>query len=350
MNPTDIRSMTVEELKRALLQASQPSYRVSQVYAWLQKKGVSDFDEMTDQPKAFREFLREHFSVLGCDIEKRLVSAYDETVKYLYRMHDGALVESVLMRYKYGYTLCVSSQIGCKMGCSFCASAIGGFVRNLAPSEMLGQIHAAQRDRNVRVSHIVLMGMGEPLDNFDNVLRFLQLATDEKGLNLSMRNLSLSTCGIVPGIEKLLDYHLQLTLSVSLHAPNDMIRSRIMPVNRRWGVDELLNACRRYAEKTSRRISFEYAMIQNVNDSDDCAMELARRLRGMLCHVNLIPANEVRENDYRRSPRERLERFAHILEQQGIQVTIRRTLGADINASCGQLRRGYLSRQREGNV
>lgn len=350
MIPTDIRSMTLEELKTALSAASQPAYRVSQVYAWLQKRGVSDFDEMTDQPKAFREFLREHFSMLGCDIEKRLVSAYDETVKYLYRLHDGALVECVLMRYKYGYTLCVSSQVGCKMGCSFCASAIGGFVRNLSPSEMLGQIHAAQHDRNVRVSHIVLMGMGEPLDNFENVLRFLRLATDEQGLNLSMRNISLSTCGIVPGIEKLLEHHLQLTLSVSLHAPNDRIRSKLMPVNQRWGVDELLNVCRKYAGQTSRRISFEYAMIQNVNDTDDCALELARRLRGMLCHVNLIPANEVRERAYRRSSRDRLERFARILEQHGIQATVRRTLGADINASCGQLRRGYLSRQGEEHV
>lgn len=293
--------MTAEQLKQALAPAAQPSYRVSQVYAWLHKRGVSDFEEMTDQPKAFREFLRDHFSILGCNIEKRLVSSYDETVKYLYRLHDGALIESVLMRYKYGYTLCVSSQVGCKMGCSFCASTIGGFVRNLAPSEMLGQIYAAQRDWNVRVSHVVLMGMGEPLDNFENVLRFLQLATDVNGLNLSMRNISLSTCGIVPGIEKLLEYHLQLTLSVSLHAPNDAVRSRIMPVNHRWGVDELLHACRRYAAKTSRRISFEYAMIQDVNDSDACALELARRLRGMLCHVNLIPANEVRENAYRRS-------------------------------------------------
>ena len=342
--------MTAEQLKQALAPAAQPSYRVSQVYAWLHKRGVSDFEEMTDQPKAFREFLRDHFSILGCNIEKRLVSSYDETVKYLYRLHDGALIESVLMRYKYGYTLCVSSQVGCKMGCSFCASTIGDFVRNLAPSEMLGQIYAAQRDWNVRVSHVVLMGMGEPLANFENVLRFLQLATDVNGLNLSMRNISLSTCGIVPGIEKLLEYHLQLTLSVSLHAPNDAVRSRIMPVNHRWGVDELLHACRRYAAKTSRRISFEYAMIQDVNDSDACALELARRLRGMLCHVNLIPANEVRENAYRRSPRERLERFAKLLEQNGIQVTIRRTLGADINASCGQLRRGYLSRQREENV
>lgn len=350
MNPTDICSMTAEELKQALAAAAQPSYRVTQVYAWLHQKGVSDFDEMTDQPKSFRQFLREHFSILGCGIEKRLVSAQDGTVKYLNRLHDGAIIESVLMRYQYGYTLCISSQVGCKMGCSFCASAIGGFVRNLSPSEMLGQIHAAQRDRNVRVSHIVLMGMGEPLDNYENVLRFLQLATDEKGLNLSMRSISLSTCGIVPGIQKLMADRLQLTLSVSLHAPNDTVRSRIMPVNRRWGVDELLNACRSYAGHTSRRISFEYAMIQNVNDSDKCAMELARRLRGMLCHVNLIPANEVGGNDYRRSPRERLERFARILERQGIQVTVRRTLGADINASCGQLRRGYLSRQREENV
>ena len=242
------------------------------------------------------------------------------------------------MKYKYGYTICISTQLGCKMGCSFCASAIGGFKRHLRPSEMLSEVITAQNDLGIRISHIVLMGTGEPLDNYVNVMKFLSLVTDENGLNISMRHISLSTCGIVPRIYDLAEKRLGLTLSVSLHAPNDSIRSRSMPVNLKWNIEELLKACRYYTEVTSRRISFEYAMISGLNDSDECARELSSRLRGMLCHVNLIPVNNVRENNYVRSDRERLRSFSEILQKNGINVTVRRTLGSDINASCGQLR------------
>ena len=243
------------------------------------------------------------------------------------------------MKYKDGYTICVSTQVGCKMGCAFCASGIGGFKRQLRPSEILGQIYAARRDLDVRISRIVLMGMGEPLDNFDNVMRFLELVGNEDGLNIGMRHISLSTSGIVPRIYDLLKRDMQLTLSVSLHAPNNEIRSKIMPVNLKWDIEELLAACKEYSQKTSRRISFEYAMMRGVNDSPECAEELSRRLKGMLCHVNLIPANEVPEKGHKRSSDEDIERFKSILEKNGTTVTVRRTLGSDINASCGQLRR-----------
>ena len=247
------------------------------------------------------------------------------------------------MKFHHGYTSCISTQVGCKMGCTFCATGMGGYVRNLTPSEMLAQLQAEQADRNIRISNIVLMGMGEPLDNFDNVIRFLKLVSDDKGMNIGMRHISLSTCGVVPKIYELADLKLQLTLSVSLHAPNDQIRSKTMPVNRRWGIDELLEACRYYLKMTNRRISFEYAMIDNVNDSDACARELAKRLHGMLAHVNLIPVNAVNGTGYKKSKAERLRAFSNILEKSGITVTVRRTLGSDINASCGQLRRGTKS-------
>ena len=334
----DIKSMTLSELKKEFEKQDQPSYRAAQVYKWLQQQGAESFDEMTNLSKQLRDYLDSNYDILNCKIEKKLVSKQDGTVKYLYKLFDGEYIESVLMKYKYGYTVCISTQAGCKMGCSFCASTIGGFHRNLAASEMLSQIHAAQKDRNVRISHIVLMGIGEPLDNFDNVMRFLELVTAQDGLNISMRHISLSTSGIVPKIYELLERRLQLTLSVSLHAPNDAVRSAIMPVNRKWGTDELLKACRAYADGTGRRISFEYAMISGVNDSDDCAFELAKRLKGMLCHINLIPANEVHENSYKRSTHRQIEHFADILRKMGLNVTIRRTLGSDINASCGQLR------------
>lgn len=335
----DIKSMTLYELENELALAGLPGYRANQIYNWLHKQGVSSFDEMSNLSKQLRKELSDKYIIYNCTIEKKLVSEYNNTVKYLFRLNDGEFIESVLMKYKYGYTLCVSTQVGCKMGCSFCASTIDGCRRSLTPSEMLSQLYASQRDAAVRISRIVLMGMGEPMDNFDNVMRFLELATDENGLNLSMRHISLSTCGVVDGIYKLLEKRLQLTLSVSLHAPNDEIRSKIMPVNKKWGIDKLLSACREYADKTGRRISFEYAMIESVNDSDECARELAKKLRGILCHINLIPANEISENGYKRSSKESLERFAQILSRNGITTTVRRTLGSDINASCGQLRR-----------
>ena len=337
---TDIKSLSLSELKAEMENMGEKSFKAKQIYSWLHKRGAESFDEMTDISKKLRENLENSYDIYNCSIEKKLVSMYDNTVKYLFRLHDGELIESVVMKYKYGYTICVSSQVGCKMGCRFCASGIAGFVRNLNVSEILSQIYTAQRDLDIRISHIVMMGVGEPLDNFDNVIKFLSMISDENGLNIGMRNISLSTCGVVTGIYKLLEKKLQLTLSISLHAPNDEVRSRTMPVNDRWNIDELLKACRDYTKETSRRISFEYAMIDGVNDSDECARELASRLKGMLCHVNLIPVNSVKERNFRKSNDKQIASFIKILEAKGINVTVRRTLGSDINASCGQLRRG----------
>lgn len=336
----DIKSLNFQELKSELTDIGEKSFKAAQIYAWLHKRGSDSFDEMTDVSKQLREKLEKNYDIYSCAIEKKLVSVYDNTVKYLFKLHDGELIESVVMKYKYGYTICVSSQVGCKMGCRFCASGIAGFVRNLEPSEILSQIYVAQKDLNIRISHIVMMGVGEPLDNFDNVIKFLSMVSDEHGINIGMRNISLSTCGVVTGIEKLMDMKLQLTLSISLHAPNDSIRSRTMPVNDRWNVKELIDVCKTYTKVTSRRISFEYAMIDGVNDTDDCAHELGRLLKGMLCHVNLIPVNSVKEHDFKKSSDNRINNFIKILEKYHINVTVRRTLGSDINASCGQLRRG----------
>lgn len=336
---TDIRSLLPEELTAVCKEMGLPAFRAKQIFRWLHVDCVDKFDEMTNLPLKLREELKANFEIFNCTIENKQVSVYDSTVKYLFRLHDGEFVESVLMKYKYGYSLCVSSQVGCRMGCSFCASTLGGVIRSLSASEILAQIFAAQKDAQVRVSHVVMMGMGEPLDNYDNTLRFLQLVSHADGLNLSMRNISLSTCGIVPNIYRLAEEKMQLTLSVSLHAPNDVLRSSMMPVNKKWNVDTLLNACRDYIEKTSRRISFEYSMVRGVNDSDDCARELAKKLKGMLCHVNLIPVNAVDETGCIGSTPQRVHQFASVLESCGINATVRRTLGADIDAACGQLRK-----------
>lgn len=338
MSKTDIRSLTYEELSEKLSELNLPKFRTAQVYSWLYEKGVTSFDEMTNLSKDLRAVLSDNFEIKNCRIDLKQVSKLDGTVKYLYELDEGEFVECVVMKYKYGYSVCISTQLGCKMGCKFCASAIGGFKRHLTPSEMLSEIYTAQKDLNIKISHIVLMGTGEPLDNFDNVLRFLELVTDEKGLNISIRHISLSTCGIVPKIYELADRQLGLTLSVSLHAPNNELRSNTMPVNDKWSIEELLKACRYYTDKTSRRISFEYAMIKGVNDSESCAKELAKRLKGMLCHINLIPVNNVRENAYLKSDNKSMKVFIDILEKNGLTVTVRRTLGSDIDASCGQLR------------
>lgn len=335
---TDIKSMNMNEISEVCKELGLPKFRAGQIYSWLQKSGVSDYDEMTNISKELRQTLKEEYPIYCCEIELKRVSKLDGTVKYLFRLHDGEFIESVLMKYKYGYTLCISSQVGCKMGCMFCASTKSGCVRNLTAGEMIGQIHAAQRDMNIRVSHVVIMGMGEPLDNFDNAMRFLSLAGDENGLNLGMRNISLSTCGIVPKMYELMDMNLQITLSVSLHAPDNDLRSKIMPVNRKYPIDELMKVCREYVKKTSRRISFEYAMIAGVNDTPECAKKLASLCKGMLCHVNLIPANEIDESSHKRSGEKALRSFCDILSSQGINVTVRRSLGSDIEASCGQLR------------
>ena len=339
----DLRSMLPEELEQLMSELGEPKFRAKQLFSWLQS-GVASFDEMSNIPKSLREKLSETGYIANAEPEEKFESQLDETVKFLFRMNDGLHIESVLMKYQHGYSICISTQIGCRMGCSFCASTVNGLDRSLTASEMLAQIMSAQQSCGVRVSNIVLMGMGEPFDNYDNVLRFLRLVSHEDGLNIGMRHISLSTCGRVDGIRRLADEKLQLTLSVSLHAPNDKIRTAIMPINKKWQVGPLLDACRDYIAATGRRISFEYAMIKDVNDSDECAEELAHRLHGMLCHVNLIPANEVRENDYVRSDAARLVRFKQLLEKRGITTTVRRTLGADISASCGQLRQKYVKK------
>lgn len=335
----DIKSLSIEELSAQIKDLGLPKFRAGQIFEWLHKYGVSSFDEMTNLSKELRASLSNDFYIADCIIEEKYVSSIDSTVKYLFRLNDGEFIESVIMKYKYGYTICVSSQVGCKMGCKFCASTLAGFKRNLTPSEIESQIHSAQKDLGIRISHIVLMGIGEPLDNYENVIRFLYNVNDKNGLNISMRNITLSTCGIVPRMYDLLNEGLQITLTVSLHAPNDEIRSKSMPVNDKWCMDEVLNACREYVNKTGRRVSFEYTLINGVNDSNECAEELASRLKGMLCHVNLIPLNDVKERGNVRSTDEAINRFLSILKKRGINATIRRTLGSDINASCGQLRR-----------
>ncbi|MBP5304083.1 MAG: 23S rRNA (adenine(2503)-C(2))-methyltransferase RlmN [Clostridia bacterium] len=335
----DIKSLEKEELQAQLQKQNIPAFRAKQIASWLDK-GVLSFGEMKNLPKDLQETLAKQYVIPGVAIEKKYVSKIDGTVKYLFSLSDGEVIESVLMKYKHGWSQCLSTQVGCRMGCTFCATGMEGCKRDLLPSEMLSQIEVAQKDNDIRVSSIVLMGMGEPLDNYENVLRFLELLSEEGGVHIGMRHVSLSTCGLVDKIKELQQLNLQLTLSVSLHAPNDAIRLQLMPIAKKWSVEELLAACREYAKTTSRRISFEYAMFDGINDSKECAMELAEQLKGMLCHVNLIPGNTVAGSRTKRSSASRLKEFQTILDSKGIPVTVRRTLGADINASCGQLRRG----------
>lgn len=342
----DIKSMTLDELTAEFKAGGFPAFRAKQVFAWLHKKRALSFEDMTDLPASMRSGLEDRYVIHGVRIERKLVSQIDGTVKYLYRLDDGETVEAVLMHYKHGTSLCVSTQAGCRMGCSFCASTIAGFERNLLPSEMLDEVYAAQQDSGERVDGMVLMGIGEPLDNFDNVIKFLRLISCEQGQNMGMRHISLSTCGLVDKIYELMELDMQLTLSISLHASNDERRRKLMPVAKRWSIDELLRACREYYRRTGRRISFEYALISGENDSEADALELAALLRGSGSHVNLIQVNRVEETGYRRGTRENTERFRALLERQGINATIRRELGSDINAACGQLRRE--SRQSAG--
>lgn len=336
---TDINSLTYEKLNSVIEELGQPTFRAKQIYTWLHKYGVTSFDEMTNISKQLREILADKYFISTCEIEDKYTSKIDDTVKYLFRLYDGEYVESVIMKYKYGYTICVSSQVGCKMGCTFCASTLAGFKRNLTAGEIEAQLQSAQKDLQIKISHIVLMGIGEPLDNFDNVIDFLYNVNNENGLNISMRNITLSTCGVVPRIYDLMALNLQLTLTISLHAPNDNIRSKTMPINRKYNMDELIKACKNYADKTGRRVSFEYTLIKDVNDSTKDALELSGRLKGMNSHINLIPVNDVKERGNVRSSKEAILNFQNVLKKHGINATIRRTLGSDINASCGQLRR-----------
>ena len=340
----DIRSMTIEELTAALKEMGEPSFRGKQVFAWLHH-GARSFDEMSNIAKPLRERLGERFYIAAPRVERKQVSRLDGTTKYLWGLRDGNCIETVLMRYHHGNTVCISSQVGCRMGCAFCASTIGGKVRDLRPSEMLEQVMFAQADSGMEISNIVLMGIGEPLDNFDNVMRFLELVNCPQGMNIGMRHISLSTCGLIPGIRKLAELQLQLTLSVSLHAPDSETRSRIMPVNRAYDVEDLFAACHDYFRRTGRRISFEYAMIDGVNDSDRQADLIVKKLRGMPGHVNLIPLNDVAESPLK--PSRRVRQFQQRLESQGVTATVRRSLGGDIDASCGQLRRKAMEMERE---
>lgn len=337
---TDIKSMSLAELTAFLTDNGFEKFRAKQVNDWL-KAGAVSFDQMTNLPKKLISFLEDNAYIAAALVERKQISRIDKTIKYLFRLFDGEYVESVLMRYHHGYSICISTQVGCKMGCTFCATGKSGFSRSLTASEMIAQIEAAQKDNDIRISNVVLMGMGEPFDNYDNVIRFLRLVSSEDSLNIGMRHITVSTCGIVPRIYDFTDLELQCGLSVSLHSPYDEKRSQTMPINRRYPIAELIKACRYYLDKTNRRISFEYALIAGVNDSDKDAEALASLLKGMLCHINLIPVNDVSGAGYSKSSLKRQQSFINILSARGLNATVRRTLGADIDASCGQLKRNY---------
>lgn len=336
----DIKAMTLSELTEVFAAWGEPGYRAKQVYTWVHR-GACTFDEMSNLSKPLRQRLSEQFELYCPVVLRKQTDSVDGTIKYLWRLKDGNCVETVLMRYRHGNSVCISSEVGCAMGCAFCASTIGGLVRRLTASELLDEVLFTQLDSGLPVSNIVLMGIGEPLDNLDNVLRFLELVNSAEGMNIGMRHISLSTCGLVPKIDLLAEKKLQLTLSVSLHAPDDETRSRLMPVNRRWSVAELMESCRRYFDVTGRRISFEYAMIRGVNDTPQKAEQLIKLLQGMQAHVNLIPLNRVAESQLEPSTRQAVAEFQRKLEGHGITCTVRRTLGGQIDASCGQLRRRF---------
>lgn len=334
----DIKAMLPDELAAALKEMGEPAYRAKQIFQWL-TRGVASFDEMTNLSKPLREKLQSSFSITSLKMIRKQVSAQDGTIKYLWELPDGNAVETVVMRYHHGNTVCISSQVGCRQGCAFCASTIGGLIRGLESSEMLEEVLSSERESGLKISNIVLMGIGEPLDNFDSVVRFLRLVNHPDGANIGMRHISLSTCGLIERFDDLAALDLQLTLSVSLHAPDDETRSRIMPANRGRGVEALIDACERYYRRTGRRISFEYAMIDGVNDTPKHAKLLARHAKRISAHVNLIPLNHVEERAFQPSTPEHLQQFIHILEREGVNVTVRRRLGSDVDASCGQLRK-----------
>ncbi len=336
----NIQSMTLPELTETVKSLGQPAFRGKQVYSWLHK-GVRSYEQMSNLPKALRDRLAEQFPLYAPKAVRRQESARDGTIKYLWQLADGNCVETVLMRYHYGNTVCISTEVGCPMGCAFCASTLGGLVRRLEPHEMLDQVLFTQIDSGLPVNHVVLMGIGEPLDNFDNVLRFLELVNSPEGMNISMRHISLSTCGLVPKIDELAQKKLQISLAISLHGPNNEIRGQVMPVNRAYPIEELMAACRRYYAATSRRLHFEYAMIDGFNDTPAHAKELLKLLKGLPAHINMIPLNHVEESPWKPSSKAAVAAFQKILEDGGVTATVRRTLGGDIDASCGQLRRKY---------
>ncbi len=346
MKKTDLKNLTLEELSSFVSALGEAGYRAKQIFRWIYR-GVRSFDEMTDLSKSLREKLCQTCTIGNLEIEKKLVSKIDGTVKYLFRLLDGNLIESVLMSYKHGNTICVSSQVGCRMGCRFCASTIGGLVRSLTPSEIIDQVMKAEEDSGRKISNIVMMGIGEPLDNYDNVIKFLKIVNHPEGLGIGYRHISLSTCGVVDRIYDLAKENLPITLSISLHNPFDEERRKIMPVDVTYPLPTLMEALRSYLAATGRRISVEYAMIRGENDTEECARELARLFRGMLVHINLIPVNTVKERDYVKSDSAQIRRFMGQLEKLGLSVTVRRELGSDINAACGQLRKSVIEEQRQ---
>lgn len=343
----DILSMTYSALEEEILALGEPRYRAEQIFSWLHKKRTADFGEITCVSRQFRQTLRQKFCINRLNIVKKLASKRDNTVKYLYELPDGNFVETVLMDYHHGKSLCISTQVGCRMGCTFCASTKAGFVRNLAPSEMLLQIYETERDTGAQIDSLVLMGIGEPLDNFENVLQFFEVLSDRRGSGMSLRRVALSTCGLAPEIRALAQRRLGLTLSLSLHSPSNQKRSAMMPINRRYPIEEVLCACRYYYEKTSRRVTIEYAVIDGVNCSGEDAEALARRLRGLHCHINLIPINPITEQRFSASAGH-VAAFQKALSRYGLEATVRRTLGSDIQAACGQLRRDALFRSPPG--
>ena len=338
---TDLLNLKIEELEIFLSEMGQQKFRAKQIFQWT-NRGIKEIDEMTNLSKSLRESLKEKAYINRFEVVEKFVSRIDGTIKYLFKLVDGNVIESVLMKYAHGYSVCISSQAGCKMGCKFCASTGAGFARNLTAGEMLDQVLMIGNDAGLRISNIVIMGIGEPMDNYENVVGFLRLVNHKDGLNIGLRHISVSTCGLVTEILKLSKENMPVTLSISLHAPNDTIREKIMPVNKRYSIDKLIEVCKIYTETTKRRITFEYALIDQVNDSNDNAKELAALIKGMLCHVNLIPVNTVSGGEFVQSRKEKVEEFKFILEKQGIETTIRRELGSDINAACGQLRRSLI--------
>lgn len=343
----DLRSLNEEELKSLAVELGQKPFRGKQLFEWIHRKQIRSIDEMTNLPASFRDLLKEKYLVSGVDELEKQVSKKGDTAKYLFALPDGNVIESVWMKYRHGNSVCISSQVGCRMGCTFCASTLTGLTRNLTTGEMLSQIYEIQRSTGERVSNVIVMGMGEPLDNYDNLVKFIRLLSDEKGLCISQRSITVSTCGLVDKIRKLMEEKLQITLAISLHAPNDEIRKKTMPVANRYSIGEIFDVCRDYFEKTGRRITFEYSMIRGVNDREEHALELVKRCRGLNCHINLIPLNEVKERNCLRSEESDIGHFKIILERNRINVTIRREMGGDIDAACGQLRKKFLDRTDE---
>lgn len=348
----DIKSLNFDELNKLLLDMDEKPFRAKQIYEWLHVKLVHSFDEMSNISVGLRQKLAEKCSITALEPVEILTSAVDGTKKYLFQLEDGNVIESVLMRYHHGNSVCISTQVGCRMGCKFCASTLDGLERNLRPSEMLDEIYTIQKDIGERISNIVLMGSGEPLDNYDNVMKFLELISDKNGLNISQRNITLSTCGIVPKIYELADRQVQFTLAISLHAFDDETRKELMPVAKAYSIEEILKACRYFFEKTGRRLTFEYSLVAGVNDTENGAVKLGELLKGMNCHVNLIPVNPIKERDFKQSDKIAIEKFKNKLEKYGINVTIRREMGRDINGACGQLRKSYKDKtiKKEGEV